>query len=246
MEISLCPVAFKTNSYVELLEYILQTHSTPTLLVVCSTRDSYLQSLQAEIQNVSPISTPMAQIESTTGVFHPLLHPTIHMLATTKSIHLAFMPTLSHLRAYLATYRPRQEMDSNSLEARKQNTRIPMLIILDFLKLHCSTSEYSAQGLSRTLAIAVEAARLSDKRLVLAELQSRAENQDLSAMHNVTVGSWQDPWEDQIPLLSGSIRFGDDSLARAGRTTKVERVMKRWCNFEILEAKIHKSEGILT
>ena len=95
---------------------------------------------------------------------------------------------------------------------------------------HRSTAEHSAQGLSRTLAAALESASLAEQRLVLAEakiLDIEEQYEDIEAF-DVTV---EDPWKEQVPVLSGSIRFGGDDRVWAGKTIEVGRILARWCRF---------------
>ena len=95
---------------------------------------------------------------------------------------------------------------------------------------HRSTAEHSAQGLSRTLAAALESASLAEQRLVLAEakiLDIEEQYEDIEAF-DVTV---ENPWKEQVPVLSGSIGFGGDDRVWAGKTIEVGRILARWCRF---------------
>ena len=44
-------------------------------------------------------------------------------------------------------------------------------------------------------------------------------------------GGGLDAWMEQVPVLSGSVRFGGDERVWAGRTVEVGRVVGRWCRF---------------
>ena len=99
-----------------------------------------------------------------------------------------------------------------------------MLAVWGLAKLHRSTAEHSAQGLSRSLAAAVETAKVNGQRLVLAE--SIALNGEVEYEG---IGSVGDPWKEQVPLLSGSVRFGGEDRVWAGKTVALERVVGRWC-----------------
>ena len=105
-----------------------------------------------------------------------------------------------------------------------------MLAIWGLASLHRSTAEHSAQGLSRTLAAAVETAKVNGQRLVLAEAStSDGDVEDEGA------GSGGDPWREQVPLLSGSVRFGGEERVWAGRTVEVRKVVGRWCRFVTID-----------
>ncbi len=101
-----------------------------------------------------------------------------------------------------------------------------MLAVWGLANLHRSTAEHSAQGLSRSLAAAVETAKVNGQRLVLAE--SIALNGEVEYEG---IGSVGDPWKEQVPLLSGSVRFGGEDRVWAGKTVALERVVGRWCQF---------------
>lgn len=139
---------------------------------------------------------------------------------------LAFAPTLPHLRAYIATYTPDVEPEISSSATTKSESQYPMLAVWGLANLHRSTAEHSAQGLSRSLAVAVETTKVNGQRLVLAE--SIAANGDLEYEG---IGSEGDSWKEQVPLMSGSVRFGGEERVWAGKTVEVKRVVGRWCRF---------------
>lgn len=101
-----------------------------------------------------------------------------------------------------------------------------MLVVWGLANLHRSTTEHSAQGLSRSLAAAVETAKRNGQRLVLAESRVLDGVIEYEGIGNVT-----DPWKEQVPLLSGSVRFGGEDRVWAGKLVEVETVVGRWCRF---------------
>lgn len=227
------PVATTFPRLVELINSILKVHAAPVVLVICATRETFLQDLRTELHRDSPES------------LHPLLVPTIHLLATTRIIRLAFTPSLGHLRAYLATYQL-------SIETLEKSSRLqglvslnpPMLFIFGLIALHSSSStEFSAQGLSRSVAMAVEAADNAGAKLVLAELLRKGSGENngtMDAGDHINIGESEteyeyDPWRQQVSLLNGSVRFGDDSRPWSGRTIEVRTIVGGWCKFEALE-----------
>lgn len=218
------PVATTSPSLVELINSILKVHTVPTTLVICATRESFLQDLQTDLHRDSPES------------LHPLLVPTIHLLATTRTIRLAFTSTLGHLRAYLATYQPTIETLEKSSRLQGLASLSPMLLIFGLVTLHSLSTEFSAQGLSRSLAMAVEAADNAGAKLVLAELRKEGENGTMDTGGNGGGSETEyDPWRQEVSLLNGSVRFGDDNRPWSGRTVEVRTIVGRWCKFEALE-----------
>ncbi|MCJ1343457.1 hypothetical protein MMC31_001650 [Peltigera leucophlebia] len=218
------PVATTSPSLIELINSILRTHTAPTTLVICATRESFLQDLQTDLHRDSPES------------LHPLLVPTIHLLATTRTIRLAFTPTLGHLRAYLATYKLTIETLEKSSRLQGLASLSPTLFIFGLVVLHSSSTEFSAQGLSRSLALAVEAADNAGAKLVLAELRKEDENGTMDTGEHIGESETEyDPWRQQVSLLNGSVRFGDDNRPWSGRTIDVRTIVGRWFKFEALE-----------
>lgn len=104
--------------------------------------------------------------------------------------------------------------------------RDPMLAVWGLAGLHRGSAEYSAQGLARTVSVAVETAWLNGQRLVLGE----SGGWDEGGGHE-GVGGAGGPWTERVPLLSGSVRFGGEDRVWAGRTVEVGRVVGKWCRF---------------
>lgn len=211
----------------ELIEYVLQYHEAPTTIVVCSSRELFLESLPLSLlaDNSSEDAADNTLVD---GSLHPLLVPTIHQLATSRTIDLAFAPTLPHLRAYLASYGPSRASTPPSTAFAKPGSHNPMLAMYGLLKLHHATTEYSVQGLSRSLAIAAEAADTWGMRLILVEpsggLESLAAELALDGETNAAPG----PWAEQVPLLNSSLALSNDRVW-GGRTVAVGAIIAKWC-----------------
>ena len=93
------------------------------------------------------------------------------------------------------------------------------------MSLHHGTSEFSVQGLSRSLSLAVSAAAArSATQLRLAECA------DVHDPSNPAMGFRV--WDSQVPLLSGSVRLSGEGGNWAGRSISVRRVVARWFIFE--------------
>lgn len=157
---------------------------------------------------------------------------------------MAYLPTISHLRAYLAVL---LEPESRSLA--KEGTRTPLLLVFGILSLHRDTSEWSAQGLGSTMASLVEGGSRCGYGIVMCEEDVISE--DFEAMEALAVadgeGAMDDElqrrveetrtshWREEMPILNGSARRlvagGDETTGWAGRTVEVGRVLQRWCIF---------------
>lgn len=233
--------AFSPLFCTDLVNYVLERHCPPTVLVVCSSRDTFLEDLKACIEHSHP--RQIAENSDEHGSLHPLLVPTLHLISTSRTIKLAFVPTLPHLRAYLATYETEELATSSS--PTRAGSQIPLLVIWGLCNLHRSTAEQSAQGLSRTLATAVEAAHLAEQQLLLAEPRSLQTEID-GENGDPSLDTMANPWREEIPLLSGSVRFGGEERSWAGRTIEVGKVVARWCNFAELnlDPSFHDSRDL--
>lgn len=133
-------------------------------------------------------------------------------------MRLIFCPTLEHLRAYVSVIRVPSPLISDEL-----NYNRPLLTVVDLLALHVRTSEFSAQGLSRTLAAAVEAAARKGLDLLLCECRNALDS---------AAPSGQRLWYEHVPILNGSVRMGGEDSIWRGRGVTVKRVAERWFEFD--------------
>lgn len=195
----------------DLLQRLLKTCKN-TRLIVCGTRTEFLVQLSAAIRTQS--TDPNAETR------HDLLTKTIGLLANSSKIQLAFCPTLESLRAYLAVFTSAHvaTMEAGSLEKPQ------VLAILDSVALHATTTEFSAQGLSRTLATAVETASRAGMDLVLCECNNAVEPSS---------SDWGSSlWDTEVPLLNGSLRIRSEDGGWGGRGLPIKQVAERWFQFE--------------
>ncbi|KAJ5558676.1 hypothetical protein N7535_008889 [Penicillium sp. DV-2018c] len=200
------------ESVSDLLQQLLEG-SSDTHLIVCATKAEFLLQLTAAIRSQCA--------DADTATSHILLTRTIGLLARSSKIQLAFCPTLESLRAYLAVFNPAGGVTTNN-ETRSRDQGL--LAVLNMMALHVATSEFSAQGLSRTLASAVEAGFRAEMHLRLYEC--------LNALDHSSADSGRKLWEMNVPLLNGSVKMrGDDSTwGKQGITVK--RVAERWFEFD--------------
>lgn len=254
--------------------FILEHHFAPSTLIVCSNQASFLQRLSASIEYQSrkrrgtgnddgpPSSSVETQrpadlfTERPFTLEHPLLVSTLHQLSRTTTLKLAFCPSLESLRAYLCVYSLDETLASDNLTPSENATYIlggrtvhrqPLLALLNPINLHRNSSNFSAQGLSRTLASAVEAAHRSGQRLILAECPSPVHIPSTERVSTTTDDDRkieeaeeaeeryqaEDPLEQQVAILNVTTRtFGAGERGWAGRTVKVRRIVERWCRVE--------------
>ena len=211
------------------IDFLLRPRTSLNTLVICSTQDQFLQDLLSECQTEEATMRASGDA-SLSHEQHPLLVPTIHLLATSRNIKVIFAPTLPHLRAYLAIHEASENLEDVKIAYEKPGTTPQFLAILNALQLHQLSGELSAQGLSRTFAAAVDAAARTKVQLIIADVRSQ-EDTDLDGMETENHGPPNDPWSQQVPLLNGSVRFGSNQRLWAGRTVEARQVARRWSRF---------------
>ena len=196
----------------DLLQQLLEGNSN-TYLIVCTTKAEFLVQLTAAIRS--------QRSDPDMAASHDLLTKTIGLLARSSKIRLVFCPSLESLRAYLAIFDPAVGVatENGSLAHDRQ-----LIAVLDMIALHATTSEFSAQGLSRTLASVVEASSRVGMDLRVYECANALDPS--SAVRGRTL------WDANVPLLNGSVRMRSDQSTWGGRGVTVKQVAERWFEFD--------------
>jgi hypothetical protein len=230
----------------ELLTYILTHQTYPTTLIICQPRSTFLSTLLTSIPQTlqaqpppppeDGFSDPQFDPASDPPPLHPLLAPTLHQIATSRHINLVFIPTLSHLRAYLAVFSSTNAEGKGPPEKKfdKPGKKTPLLVVYGLLELHRDTSDWSAQGLGNSVAALVEAGwRTGQKVVVFEELGINDRSSDVGAEERRK--NRVKAWEEGVPMLNGSIRragLENEDGGWSGRTVEVGRILARWFKFE--------------
>ncbi|CAG8332584.1 unnamed protein product [Penicillium salamii] len=191
----------------DLLQQLLESDSY-THLIVCATKSEFLVHLAAAIRKQRADPEPVAS--------HDLLTKTIGLLARSSNITVAFCPTLESLRAHIAVLGA--TADSSGFHNRQ------LVSVLDMVALHGTTSEFSAQGLSRTFASFVETTYKAGMDLRLYECENALDPSNSVWGRRV--------WDMNIPLLNGSVRMRGDETNWGARGIPVKRVAERWFEFD--------------
>ncbi|KAI1203868.1 hypothetical protein F5X97DRAFT_4023 [Nemania serpens] len=234
----------------ELLSYILNHHLYPSTLIICSSRAEFLASVVQQIRSAPHGNTHDAdQRELREGepphyhdsvaegaeLKHALLSSPLYQVATSRHIRVIYVPTVTHLRAYLSVFSP----DESSVPAPPTFTltsgRKPHVILYGFVNLHRDTSEWSAQGLSNTTSTLVDLVhRLSWGALLIEPRNSACKT------------ALEELLQEAVPILNGGARkWGPDSEegAWSGRTVEVGRILGRWFCFQRAQWDIGDSHG---
>ncbi len=226
-----------------LLEDLVNTQSTSdsTILVVCWAHKIFFSQLLAQIlqddsdSDTQEVAMSGGREEEDREVKsrrtdepskHVFLTPTLKLLASSKHIEIIFCPTVPTLRARLASSTATNDLYGSGT---------PRLVILDLLALHHGTSEFTLQGLSRTFASAVSAAHWTHSNLTLVECK------DVKDPSNPHRGPRL--WNQEIPLLSRSIKLGQEGAGWAGRSLTIRKIAGRWFTFEDGKEEISRSSA---
>ena len=234
----------------DFIQNVLNNDPQPSTLIVCATRESFTEQLLAACVDThsttideaqQPSDGDTAETEPGPPETHALLKPpSLLQLANSRNVKLVFCHDLTHLHAYLATLaipKPRLEPSTRIGEANHQPSSL--LAILNPIDIHRFTTSFSAQGLNRTFALAVEAAHATRKHLIMVEFpefQHRGAEQDVEGYEleadAVPAASSVDPWDEEVSILNVTTKsFGAGGRGWVGRTVTVRRIAERWCVF---------------
>ena len=194
----------------------------PTTILVAGTKAAFCDALGSSALRSRAAHSPDLD---------PCFAPTFANLARSSRTHLLYVPTLPHLRACLAAYECEREHEHEpSLAAVGQKRR---LVLLNTLALHRATSEWSAQGLARTLAAAVDVGCDLRMEVLVAECADGGGGTD-----DDTPLDGEGPrgglWSERLPILSGTISEWEDEVASASAPmATVGEVVGKWFRVEV-------------
>ena len=203
-------MAVEFRSISKATSYVLEKAD---VLVVCSSREEFLQSLTAESSLTLNVQYSESAENRGSHAFQSLdlFKPTISLIAKSRRLRVVFARTLMHLRAYLSAF--------NSHENPTMNTS--NLAILNLLQLHRLTSEYSAQGISRTLALIVDTISQNNIQLKIIESVDNRDGESSNQYASI--------FKEHVPILNGSQRSIGDGRAWVGRTVETGAILAKWC-----------------
>ncbi|KAF3483123.1 uncharacterized protein GIQ15_02447 [Arthroderma uncinatum] len=228
-----------SDSVVGFMQYLLQSNASTITLISCSTRDAFIEELcqsstqekpgspkpeASQAQDASEESIADVEGETYTDDHHWLFSNTIDLISRSQRVNLVFCPTVEHLRAYLGgVFKLRKKRDEHEVEGCLYQGA-PVLAIVNMVSIHSPTSEFSAQGLSRTSALAVEAAARAGVELILCECKSMHDGDEIERGSRV--------WDAQVPLLNSMVRSMGEERSPNVRTIQVKQILKKWFRFD--------------
>ena len=172
---------------------------------------------------------------------------------------MIFIPTVSHLRAWLNVFPPASlppcQKDDDTQRREKKGRKQRLLVVYGLIELHRDGSEWSAQGLGNTVSGLVEAGWRGGMRVLaleeklmrgVEEVDMAMEGQGEEELNPDGSPAVRDPamevWNERVPMLNGSVRrAGLDSKdgAWSGRTIEVGRILSRWFKFSKIDWGAH-------
>lgn len=239
---------------IELAEFVqrMQSQCDSSILIICSSKETFVERLLAACpypQRTGNDEQPGLDEEANEKPDDPsktephalLKKLSLLDLAKSRKVKLAFCPDITHLRAYLAVLAaPRSDQ-----AAAQQNTisKHQLLAILNPIEAHRPTSAFSAQGLNRTFALAVEAAHTTARSLLMVECPSKelrdTDHPDAhSPFEEESAQQPQpaDPWDEEVSILNVTTKsFGVGGRGWVGRTITIRKIAERWCQFSALD-----------
>lgn len=245
----------------EFIEYLIDADTKPCKLVICTSKETFIEQLLAactepQASDVAAHPNPNPGDETTeaepdgnkASEPHGLLRPpSLLRLASSRSVKLAFCPSLSHLRAYLANLAistSHQIRGSDTTNTDDERANQSLIAILNPIDIHRSTSSFSAQGLNRTFALAVEAAHATKSDLLMAECpslrSSGIEQNDPEMDYEDDFPPPQpapdNPWDEEVSILNVTTKsFGAGGRGWVGRTVSLRRIAERWFVFSAFQ-----------
>lgn len=228
----------------EVLSWVVAHQTYPTTLVICMPRADFLAYLVKDVSGRDDAADAV-ECDAVSPAARLLSAPLVQV-AVARHIDMVFVPSVSHLRAFLAVFSPQDsKVAAPPVPAAAacgevgERTTQPLLMVYGFLDLHRDTSEWSAQGLGATAAGLVEAARRVSFQPVIVESARAAniasdfrgdggEEEGGSSMAGSILA-------ETMPVLSRNARRMRPDMEHGGgwtgRTVKVWLVLARWFRF---------------
>ena len=200
-----------------LISFIIDHCAHPTTLVVGSTSNQFIQQWHDDRSRQDDDDRRGSKRGKTT-----LLE-----VAVARHIRVVFVPTVAHLRGFLAAFDPAASrilapptLHGTSTKSKSKKSK---LVVYSLLRLHRNTSEWSAQGLGTTAAVLDEAGWRTGMDVVVVE--GRGGGEEGQQRERV------DAWTERVPVLSTGARRQLEKAGYALRTERIRSVMERWFSF---------------
>ncbi|PNP46970.1 hypothetical protein TGAMA5MH_01923 [Trichoderma gamsii] len=231
------PIVLSPYTPSELLQYIVTHHRYPTTILIGWPKHTFIEALTEDVSLQLYLQAQAAADSNENSTkkieedysstkppqIHPLQRKTLLQTAVSRHIRLLFVPSSTHLRAFLGTFSASDSKipppPPSSSSPNKNDSGPPMLIVYGLLEIHRDSVEWSAQGIGTTATYLIEAAARNSFRAAVVEPRGAMGFEALDEF-----------LEEKLPVLSGTAMKSDG--AWSGRTVAVRRVLARWFEFE--------------
>jgi len=226
------PIVLEPCKAHHLLQHILRHPAPKKHLIICSTRDAFLQSLLYEVTQESSNGQNTAL---------DLLAPTLSNLHDSRNVQMSFCSDLTNLRAYLTNLKhPRQPAQVDSEPKNAHDQTCPLLMIVNPIQIHERTLSYSVQGFNRTFASIVNVAHGLGHQLLMVECINPEDEYETGGQEDEAMLDGPRPvtniWDQDLSMLNITTKtFGAGERAWVGRTVRIRQVAGRWFKFRKLE-----------
>ncbi|KAI9158221.1 hypothetical protein HJFPF1_06212 [Paramyrothecium foliicola] len=212
------PIFLSPKTPSELLTSIVSFYRYPTTLVIGCSNQDFVQTLMLDVTQTSAPSATQEDADPERRQPaeehpdpHPLLRAPLMQVVVSRHIRTVFVPTVTHLRAFLATFSVADSTVPAPPLAPSQSRHPPMLLVYGFLEIHRGASEWSAQGLSISMSALVSAVAGGSLRAAIVEPKGANGYEYAEQFLN-----------EPVPILTGS-SVRDDGTWR-GRVAPSRRV----------------------
>lgn len=226
------PIVLEPCKAHHVLRFCLRHPASSKHLIICSTRDAFLQSLLYEVTQENHDQQNNAL---------DLLAPTLSNLHNSRNVQITFCSDLTNLRAYFATLRHSHQPEQVVPESKvTPDQNRPLLMTINPIRIHGQTLSYSAQGFNRTFAAIVDVAHDIGHQLIMVECFNPEDeyetgfqgDEDILDGDHVATNAW----DRELSMLNITTKtFGAGERAWVGRTVRIRQVAERWCEFRKLE-----------
>ncbi|KAF3226139.1 hypothetical protein TWF192_007008 [Orbilia oligospora] len=207
-------------------------------IIICSTRSTFIREILIDLNIPLDDIPPLNDTQELSSAQRLILQSPISALLTTDTISLVYCPTIHHLRAYLSSLSSSGGNTNTAintptpviLSQSEKYLQRPYLAIHSLLPLHHLSTEWSSQGLSRTLS-SIVSTTISTSRCLLLSISETSVTFGIAA---------------ELPLINSRMMrnnnkkkgfYGGEGFEEEGEggetdlrfVGRVGDVLKRWC-----------------
>ena len=219
------------------MQYILKSHAPPSTLIICSTKDAFLRQTKVALQGDAD-----QDHENRTAIpQHTWTTPTLRLLASSRTVKVAFCPELPHLRAQPDSIRipringPRYSnatVHPTALNSHPSKNPKPNPASSAHFSILGSRSEphpcYCCRRCVSYCEVDSSLAECPSSQQTVPDEDTAIDLGSDDALAALPATS--NPWDDEVSILNVTTKsFGAGERGWVGRTVKVRTIAERWC-----------------